>query len=512
MQSRKAERRFIPIAEQIAGAAKRVPDKIALIDADSQLTFAELVDAMGAIGASLAANRISKGDVLAICAQNSVEYALLYLAATARGIIVAPLPAAATPESLLSMLGDCQPKALLVDETTTQFFPPKTLSAHCPTLQLAALKPALDRWKSKPTPSAMEPIRPDDIFNIIYSSGTTGTPKGIVQTHAMRDAHVQLGQNEGHDEQAVNLLSTPLYSNTTLISFFPTVALGGTTILMSKFDCGHFLALAAQHGVTHTMLVPVQYMRLMDYVDFDSFDLGSFRQKYCTSAPFPADLKREILDRWPGGLTEYYGMTEGGGLCVLRAHEQRDKLATVGQPAADCDMRIIDEDGQQLPPTCSGEIVGHSGTMMHGYLNRPELNEQIFWVSPEGKTFIRTGDIGRFDTDGFLYLLDRKKDVIISGGFNIYPVDIENVLRSHLQVNDVAVVGVPSKQWGETPVAFVVAPEGDAQELKAFVNQRVGKMQRIADLKLVDQIPRNEIGKILKRQLRMQYTNEAISL
>jgi len=182
----------------------------------------------------------------------------------------------------------------------------------------------------------------------------------------------------------------------------------------------------------------------------------------------------------------------------------------VGQPAQSSDIRLIDDDGRVvgLPghgATEAGEVVGHSGSMMTGYHGRPEKTREAEWFDDTGKRFIRTGDIGRFDADGFLILFDRKKDMIISGGFNIYPSDMEAVVRAHPDVTDVAVVGVPSVQWGETPVAFVVRKPGAALEpgaLMDWVNAKVGKTQRLSSLHWIEELPRSAIGKVLKRELR----------
>ena len=255
-------------------------------------------------------------------------------------------------------------------------------------------------------------------------------------------------------------------------------------------------------------MVPVQYQRIMARPDFGNFDLSSFKYKFCTSAPFSAALKANVLARWPGGLVEFYGMTEGGGTCILDAHAYPDKLHTVGRPTEGHDIRLIDDAGREVAPGEAGEVVGHSPGMMSGYHGQPDKTREAEWYAPDGKRFIRTGDIGRFDADGFLILFDRKKDMIISGGFNIYPSDLEAQLREHPAVADVSVVGVPSEQWGETPVAFVVRREGDATSadaLREWLNARVGKTQRLADLQCVDELPRSAIGKVLKRELRDRY-------
>jgi long-chain acyl-CoA synthetase len=348
---------------------------------------------------------------------------------------------------------------------------------------------------------------------VIYSSGTTGTPKGIVQPHRMRWSHVRRGGDSGYGAGSVTLVSTPLYSNTTLVSFFPGVSLGGTVVLMNKFDATQFLTAAQKHGATHAMLVPVQYQRIMDLPEFDGFDLSSFRMKFCTSAPFAAALKARVLERWPGGLVEFYGMTEGGGTCALRAHLFPDKLHTVGQPIPGHDIRLIDDNGKEVAQGEAGEVVGCSAAaMMTGYHNQPGKTNEAEWYDETGKRFIRTGDIGRFDSDGFLTLFDRKKDMIISGGFNIYPSDLEAVLLQHPAVAEAAVVGVPSKRWGETPVAFIVRKPGhdeSAADVSAWFDQRVGKTQRLAAIEWTEALPRSAIGKVLKRQLRDEFTQRA---
>jgi long-chain acyl-CoA synthetase len=376
----------------------------------------------------------------------------------------------------------------------------------------AAGELAFEAWLApagaRPGPVAIEPDAP---FNIIYSSGTTGAPKGIVQSHLMRWQHVRRARAGGYDETAVVLCSTPLYSNTTLVSFFPALAGGGAVALMSKFDAAGFCALAQKHRATHAMLVPVQYQRIMDLPDFERYNLGSFRMKFCTSAPFSAALKADVMKRWPGGLIEYYGMTEGGGTCILYAHQHPDKLHTVGQPAPGHDIRLIDEAGREVARGEIGEVVGRSPAMMNGYFNQPDKTAEAEWRDSDGNRYIRTGDIGRFDQDGFLVLMDRRKDMIISGGFNVYPSDLEAVLHRHEAVQDAAVVGVPSREWGETPVAFVVLKENraeSAEDIRSWANSRLGKTQRLSAVALTDVLPRSAIGKVLKRELRERFTSK----
>lgn len=511
------EQEFGLLADLVRAYAHERPRHPALVDDRRGIDFGSLDQLMDRVATALQRDKVRSGDAVAICAASCVDYGVVFLGALRAGVAVAPLSPSSTAQSLVTMLGDCGARILFLDEAVAAALATVALPSG---LQLVRLDDApgvrsLDSWLA-PSGSVPVPVdvTPDAAFNIIYSSGTTGTPKGIVQPHSMRWAHVCRARNFGYDREAVTICSTPLYSNTTLVSFFPAIAGGGTAVLMAKFEAGKFLEQSQRHRVTHAMLVPVQYQRLMDRPDFDRYDLGSYRMKFCTSAPFSAALKSDILRRWPGGLIEYYGMTEGGGTCVLLAHQFPDKLHTVGQPVSGHDIRLIDEQGKEVPVGAIGEVVGRSPAMMKGYFNQPGQTSAAEWYDPRGNRFIRTGDVGRFDAEGFLTLMDRRKDMIISGGFNIYPSDLEAVLFQHSAVRDAAVVGVPSKEWGETPVAFVVSrPEAtaSAEEIKQWTNERLGKMQRLAAVELMTELPRSAIGKVLKRELRDQYSRAKAS-
>ncbi len=497
---------FRAIADLIREHARERPTHLAVVGDDERLDYATLDATMDRVASSLQRDGYPVGDAIAICASPSPTYAALYLGVLRAGLVVAPLAPSVTADSFASMLDDAEARVLFIDATAISVLANRPRDGLV-LVSLDGVAPGrpFAEWLAAagavPTPVGAEP---EWAFNIIYSSGTTGQPKGIVQSHGMRWTHVMRGANYRYGPDTVTLLATPLYSNTTLVVFFPTLVFGGTVILMPRFNAAGYLALAAANRVTHTMLVPVQYQRIMAVPDFDEYDLCT-AFKFSTSAPFNAALKRDVLERWPGALVEFYGMTEGGGTCMLLAHLHPDKLHTVGQPAEGHDIRLIDEAGNELPPGAIGEVVGHSGGMMSGYHRQPAKTRDAEWFDAAGKRFIRTGDVGRFDEDGFLVLMDRRKDMVISGGFNIYPSDLEAILREHPAVADVAVVGVPSEAWGETPIAFVVPRSGfpiEADRLMRWLNDRVGKTQRIARLDLLDELPRSGIGKVLKKDLR----------
>ena len=498
--------RFRSVPDLIRDMALQRPDAVALVCGGQRFTYREL-DALAArVAATLQRDGLRQGDTVAVCAAPSIAYVAVFLGAVRVGVVVAPLAPTATPDSLAAMVHNAPASLVFADSSTSAWVRNAGLGDIC--LSLEPGSASLDTWLVKdgvqPTPVD---IAPDWAFNIIYSSGTTGSPKGIVQTHERRVSQVSRRDLLGYGTDSVTLLATPLYSNTTLVALFPTLAGGDTAVLMPKFDARGFLALAEQERATHTMLVPVQYQRILAEPAFDSFDLGSFRMKFCAGAPFSAAHKREVVQRWPGGLIEFYGTTEGGGSCMLDAQRHPDKLHTVGKPSAGSEFQVVDEQGRVLPQGEPGEVVGRASTMMERYHGQ-SANDDIAWFDAQGRRFLRSGDVGYFDPDGFLVLVDRRKDMIISGGFNIYPSDLEQQLRRHPQVQDAAVIGVPSERWGETPVAFVIPRRGsdlDAQEALAWCNAKLGKTQRLADLHLVADFPRNPLGKVLKRELREVY-------
>jgi len=509
-----------PISALIAYHARHRAEAEALVFEDQRLCWGAFERQVNQVANGIIAAGVRRADKVAILAHNSPAYFVTLFGILRAGACAVPLSGMADTLALRLMLEDCGAKllfacaALLPLAQAAKAGNARLGDEHC-----IAFDGEPSGWMDftawRDAQEATSPTLacdPGDPFYLIYSSGTTGVPKGILQNHQSRTSYWAARAGYGFSTATRMLLSTPLYSNTTQFALLPAVAWGGTVILLRKSDALTYLEQAAKERATHTMQVPVQYRRLREVADFDSYDLSSFQWKFSTSAPLSADLKRWILDKWPGKLTEVYGMTEGGVGCVLHAHEHPDKLHTVGTPTPGSEFRIVDETMNEVPRGEIGELIGWSPFMMDGYYNKPEETAKSRWVDGAGRTWQRSGDLGRMDEDGFVILLDRKKDMIISGGFNIYSADLEAVLAQHPEVRDCAVIGVPSDEWGETPLALVVPAPGaqtSAVDLRAWANARLGKLQRLSAVEFREDLPRSTIGKLLKRELREPYWRAA---
>jgi len=500
------------IVQRVRANAKAHQEALALVCGMDRVTWGAFDERINRVSNTLLALGLTKGNNIAVISANSIAYAELFMGILRAGLCVTPLSSMASPDALQKMLVDCDAKAIFVADQYLDLVAGFVTDLSLERFAIDFAHPDFVDYESAlaqaGTDDPMIPLEMTDAFNLIYSSGTTGTPKGILHNHLMRSAQMERVSPNGYDDNARTLISTPLYSNTTIVAFLPTLFGGSTVYLMPKFDARQYLEIVEREAITHTMLVPVQYKRIMDVPDFDSFDLSSMRIKFSTSAPLRAALKADVLARFPGKLIEYYGLTEGGGVTVLVADDNPTKLHTVGQLAPGNDIRLIDASGTEVPQGEVGEICGRGPTMMAGYYGRDDLTSDYIWRDTDGNVYFRSGDMGSFDEDGFLVLSDRKKDMIISGGLNIYANDLELVLLQDPDVTDAAAIGIPSDAWGETPLGLVVVREGavrTADDILQKANATLGKSQRLSAVEIRDTLPRSTIGKILKKDLRAPY-------
>ncbi|MFC3609359.1 class I adenylate-forming enzyme family protein [Stutzerimonas tarimensis] len=511
-----AEQAFVDFYRRFTVACEGDLDRLAVVDDQEAWTRRELMSLANRIANRLIENGLAKGDTVAVLAKNSNVYVALMVGTLAAGGCFVPLSGMASPETIRLMIEDCDTRFLFADPECQALLSdlPGPLGLVEGPNQVSLGAPSegwlgLEQWLGSVSDgSPAIAIGPDDAFNIIYSSGTTGVPKGIVHDHRMRYRNLDRFLRLGFGSDTVTMIATPLYSNTTMVAALPTVAFGGLLVVMEKFEAGKYLELAQQYRATHTILVPVQYQRLVSSADFARYDLSSFKLKFSSGSPLRASVISEVMARWPGNLVEIYGMTEGGVSAMLNCAANPAKWDSVGQPSEGCTILLIDEQGRPVPQGEIGEIVGRATGMMRGYYKRLEASVEILWHDENGEAYYRSGDMGRFDEDGFLYVLDRKKDMIISGGFNIFAEDLERTLLAHPDVEDAAVIAIPSERWGETPLGLVVRAAGsmlDVESLLAWANERLGKAQRLAAIELRAELPRNPAGKLLKKELRAPY-------
>jgi acyl-CoA synthetase (AMP-forming)/AMP-acid ligase II len=499
--------------------------KPALSCGDVTLTWAEFDRRTEQVANGVAALGLGRGDCVAVLMQNGLEMAEVLFGVVKSGACVVPLNLAVTDDGIEGMLRDCGARAVFASESQRARL--DAMHARLPQLlELGAVlvSEAVDagatrvgaaawqsyrRWRDAQSavPCAAA-IAPDDPCNLIYSSGTTALPKGIVHGHRRRLAWAyDVGLALRYQSNAVTLLSIGLYSNISWAGMLCTFLAGGHVVVMEKFEAGDWLAHVERWSATHATMVPIGYQRIVEHPEFARYDVGSMRSMMSCGSPLQGPLKKRLVEAFGCEIVELYGLTEGI-ITTLDPEDVGSKLASVGKPAVGTDLRILGDDDRPVPPGVPGEIVGLSRFVMNGYHGRPDATREATWVDEHGRTWLRTGDVGQLDEDGYLYIVDRKKDMILSGGQNIYPADLEAVLVRHPAVFDVAVIGVPHADWGETPLALVVLRDGhpvEAEALRAWANERLGRQQRLSGLEFRTELPRNPNGKLLKRELRAPY-------
>lgn len=502
-------------------------DKTALVAGAERRSWRDFGAGVRRTASALRAAGVQPSDRIVVLMRNSLEMVEAMFGILRAGAVVVPLNVAVSDAAAHAMIADCGASGVIAS------------ADHAARLALQP-QPAVGLWICVDAPASAqkfgpswldyhrfleaapaEPpdagIGPESMCNIIYSSGTTALPKGIVHSHRRRiDWARDLAIALRYDSRAVTLCPIGLYSNISWVGLLCTLVVGGTVVVEESFDVRRILDVIAREQITHSSMVPVQYQRLLESPDFGAADLRSLRSLMCCGSPLPLAMKQRALAEFGCDFIELYGLTEGI-VTTLSPEDARLRPSSVGLPLPGTDLRLIDESGHEVPAGEAGEIVSRGHITMTGYYNRPDADAEATWIDEQGDRWLRSGDIGRLDAAGFLYLVDRRKDMIISGGQNIYPADIEAVLVTHPIVSEVAVIGVPSERWGETPLALVVPAntptEGTtastatatADELRDWANARLGRQQRVTAVRFVESLPRNPNGKILKRELRKTY-------
>jgi long-chain acyl-CoA synthetase len=504
--------------DAIAHNARVYPNSLAVVCGERRLTWPEFHERVNRIANGILSLGLERNDKVAIVLSNSVEFLELFWGIVRAGCVAVPVNTMLTSEVVVRVLNSCDARLVFAEESTAdQIDAERSGLAGVTGDRLFCIGPARDGWGSSeeliaaasPAPPAVV-NQPDDAMTIMYSSGSTGVPKGIEHTHEARMVYpLGFGMGLKVDRYSVAVVTTPMHASGSWITIFPVMYRGGTVVLMPKYTPEEFLDIVEREGATHTFMVPTMYIALLQAPDLAQRDTKSLRVLLTSGQALATATAEALQAACPNSdLYECYGLTEG--VILLRLPEDADhgKYDSVGKPLLLDEVRIIDGDGKELPQGESGEIVGYGLGVMTGYYNEPERTAGATWISPEGIAYLRTGDIGWIDPDGFLFLAGRLKDMIKSGGINIYAVDIEDVFMRHPSVKEAAAIAVPHEKWGETPLLVVVAEqdvEVDADELREWGNQRLSKYQRVSRIVVQDDMPRATYGKIHKDRLRQQF-------
>jgi O-succinylbenzoate-CoA ligase len=492
--------------------AFRSPDREAVVFRDRRITHRELDERVRALTAGLIKLGIARGDVVAVLMNNSPEFLMTTLAINGVGAIFLPLNTRLATDEFTYILSHAKCRALVVDSQFADSVPmikagvtglSTVIDAGDPTdigdADLAGL--ILDNAGTRIPYAEMDR---GDVSRLMYTSGTTARPKGVPLTYdnilwKIFDHVVEFGLNSADR----TMMAGPMYHVGAYdLPGTGTLYVGGTLVLLPRFDASDVMATIERERVTNVWLAPAMVNAILQLDGADRFDTSTIRFITNGGEKMPVALIQRFLSLFPNGwLADSFGMTETvSGDTVLDVDHTTAKLGSVGKPLMHLDIKIVDADDHAVGPNVMGELLLRGPKVFNGYLHDEEATERAFLDG-----WFRTGDVAHLDEDGYLFIDDRKKDMIVSGGENIASPEVERVLYSHPAVLEAAVVGVPDEQWGEVPKAIVVVRPGhsvEAAELKAHCAERLAKFKVPKYIDFIDSLPRTPTGKVLKRDLR----------
>jgi acyl-CoA synthetase (AMP-forming)/AMP-acid ligase II len=500
------------IDSTLRSTAARVPHREALIFGDTRYCYADLDRMVDQVAGELSDRGLHKGDRIAMLSGNSDRFVIAYYAAHRLGAVFVPVNPASTPSELLYVLGDSGPSFLVFDPALTDTVDRAMAAGYFPdALQILGLGPSeahidLMALSAQRVPTPLDAaVGEHDDAQIIYTSGTTGEPKGALFDHyrAIWTA-VSVGATYGVRDGERILHAAPLYHCAQLcVCLIPGTLYGATHVILPRFDAVAALDALEQERITLFLGVPTMYQLMVRQTDLAERDLSSWRIGLFGAAPMAPSAVEELLTAIPGpDFLQLCGQTEGGPTGIyLTAEQVRARPDANGRQAViNAQCRVVDRDGNDVKPGQAGELILRGPTIMKGYWNRPQATEETV---VDG--WLHTGDVCYLDDDGYMTLVDRLKDLIISGGRNVYSIEVEGVLAAHPDVVEVAVVGRPHSDYGETVVAVASMREGSSltlEELRQFACNHISAYKLPRDLVILSELPRNASGKVLKRKLR----------
>lgn len=496
-------------------SANRFPNKAAVIWGDETQTYRELDRAANRFAHALHARGVQKGDHIAIISRNRLEYATVFFGSAKAGSVLVNVSVQYTPEQFVYTLEKADVTMLFVEAELLEAT--ALARSQVPSLRETVViggEPGDGDFATflADAPTDEEPdveIAETDPFSMTFTGGTTGMPKGVLASHRNRatTAHTVMVEERLEDLDVVAIV-TPMFHVAALnIMFQPAVLAGATCVLQTKWSTAEFARNTREHGITAAFMVPTQALMLVSDESLDLDDLATWRKLSFAGAPMPDWVQRELMAKLPAlRITQIYGQSEVGVVTSLPHRFLPEKLGAVGRQSYNVDIALLRADGTPVEPGEVGELVSRGDNVMIGYYNDPTETAAFFRAG-----WGWTGDLARMDEDGFIYLVDRSKDMLISGGENVYPKEVENALFRHEAVGDCAVIGVPDPKWGEAPVAYVVLrrdAEVSAEELVAHCEKHLTRFKIPHLVVIVGSLPKTSMGKVQKHNLRATYLEE----